>query len=160
MEIVVLALIGVIVFIVLISLIVWNVIFGHPLRKMIMTFIGIAVDRDSLVDPDAPIDIRRDDPLSTELERRADAIKAQSVLNSQGASAVIPQAQIAPSEQSMPETATSDNGWPRALDEETRGQPRAFRHLHLRTDYEQTLDANAPDTPSADAPSHEFRDEG
>jgi hypothetical protein len=153
MEIVLLVLVGVIGILVFIALFIWNVVFGQSLRKMLMTFVGIAVDRGSLVDPDAPIDIRRDDLLSSEFDRKADAIKAQSVLNGQDAPAAIPQAQIAASEQLTPASATSDNGWPRALDEETRGQPRAFRHLHLRTDYEQTLDADAPDAPSADAPS-------
>lgn len=150
MEIVLLVLVGVIGLLAFILLFVWNVVFGQSLRKMIMTFVGIAIDRGALVNPDAPADIRRDDPLSTEFERKAEMIKGQSVLTGQQEPA-IPRAAIPETERGALAQETSDNGWPRVLDEETRGEPRAFRKLHLRTEYEASVsETTDPDSRSDD----------
>ncbi|MDQ7026960.1 MAG: hypothetical protein Q9P44_15540 [Anaerolineae bacterium] len=41
---------------------------------------------------------------------------------------------------------TSDNGWPRQLDYETRREKRPFRQVHLQTDTEQTHEIMDVDT--------------
>ena len=54
---IVLALCGCTAFVGLATLFIWNFMLGGSLRRMLLTFTAVLVDRDSRVDPNQPVDV-------------------------------------------------------------------------------------------------------
>jgi len=130
---------------------VWNVVFRRSLRKALFTFIGIAIDRDARVDPDAPIMPSEEQPLSEVLEAQAQQVNFDDALASHQHHS-LPKATLLPEDDEARDT--SDNGWPRQLDYKTRHERQPFREVHLRTENEEIheiMDVDTyvePDSPS------------
>lgn len=119
---------------------VWRFVFKKSLRKMIFIMMGIMQNSDELVDPDAEILPSMEKHSSDVLDDKAAEAKQQSPFEPPQAT---PKANM-PSDDTTQDT--SDNGWPRQLDYETRHEKHPFRQVHLRTDNEQTHEIMDVDT--------------
>ena len=117
---------------------VWQVVFKKSLRKMVFTFVGILLNRDVRVDPNAPIEPLRDEPLSHVLDEKAKQLSFEERVARDRPPEPPPKAIIPPNERGEAARDTSDSGWPRILDPETRRDQRPFREIHLRTENEET----------------------
>ena len=114
-------------------LFVWSRVFGRPLWRMMFMMLGVWQNKGSLVDPQAEIVPNQERYSSQELEERAALAKQAMPFDT------TPAAPIAklPSKDSTSKT-TSDSGWPRELDYETRHEPHPFRNVNFETDTEKT----------------------
>lgn len=130
----------VVVMVVIISNIIWNILLGFTWRRIFISFADALFNRNSVADPNAPIDIRRDMLPSEEMKLRAEQLSFDAVV-SQNVKPQPPQAVIPPDLFEVTGT-TSDSGWPRPLDEETAQNPRGFRNIHIQTDSERVEQAN------------------
>jgi hypothetical protein len=112
---------------------VWNAFFWRSWGRVINMVMRLFVEGQDMVDPNKKIEPDMS-------ESRADALKAkaQSIedapLNSMDF--VPQQAVISEDEQQEFNQTTSDSGWPRALSEDERDDPRPFRNVHIGTDNE------------------------
>lgn len=135
-----LIILGIIIFIILW---VWRFIFQKSLRKLVLSMLAIAQDRDALVDPDAEIFPNQDVLSSEVLEAKAQQVKAQMPFEPHKP---LPKAHFPADDTSEWLRDTSDSGWPRALDYESRHEPHPFRQVHLRTRNEETHEIMDADT--------------
>ncbi len=115
---------------------VWRIAFKRSLRRLIYSFIGILVDRESKVNPHAPIYPEEQPSLRAVVLERGEDVDFERALEETRRPAP-PQAIIPPEERGDWARDTSANGWPRKLDAETEGDSRPFRAVRLRTEYEQ-----------------------
>jgi hypothetical protein len=138
--IVALSLVGITIFLIMW---VWYVVFGKSLRKMLVTILDIIFNRNQLVDPDAEILPNTDKYASDALEEIAAHVKADVPLEAQF---IPPQAMLPASDRDTLAQTTSDNGWPRQLNYETRHAKHPFLEVNLRTETEQTHEIMDVDT--------------
>ncbi|MCA9913029.1 MAG: hypothetical protein KC496_06755 [Anaerolineae bacterium] len=115
---------------------VWRIAFKRSLRRLIYSFVSILVDRESTVDPDAPIYPEEQPSLRSVVRERGEHANFERALEETRKPAP-QQASIPPEERGEWARDTSANGWPRKLDAETEGDSRPFRAVRLRTEYEQ-----------------------
>ena len=114
-------------------LFIWSRVFGRPVWRMMFMMLGVWQNKGSLVDPQAEIVPSREKYSSQVLEERAAMAKQALPFEAPQAP---PIAEL--SAENNPHETTSDSGWPRELDYETRHEPHPFRHVHLETDTEKT----------------------
>lgn len=122
----------------LVGLFVWSFLLRGSVRVIAMSILGMVLNRGRTIDPDAPLKASTEERLSSILTERADEFNFQvdpRVRPSGGP--MLQQAPLPPSERGDAAPTTSDNGWPVAMDDEARGDPRGFRHIRLRTDQDE-----------------------
>lgn len=132
---------------------VWNVVFNKSLRKMVFTIVGIVLNRDATIDPNAPIEPLLDEPLSHILEERAAQLDFEKTVQKGQAKPAPPKAFVVPDEENQFIQNTSDQGWPRELDPEIRKKPRPFREIRIRTENEESHPIMDVDTFTKDGQS-------
>jgi hypothetical protein len=125
--------IGLIAVFLLIVMWVWYIIFGKSLRKMVFTMLGVVLDKDRLVDPEAEIIPNLERHASDDLLDTAAHVKADIPLAGQP---LPQQARVPQYERGQLAQNTSDNGWPRELSYEERHEPRPFLNANLQTETE------------------------
>lgn len=127
-----------------------------PLRLIVMV-LRSALDRDRLVDPNAPINVPTAPLRSDAMELRGDLLKQSSLLPQTPVMAqtvgapplhTVPRAPLAETEIHAPDETTSDNGWPVKLDHDQRQARRPFLNIHLKSEQ----DPNALPNLNSDQP--------
>lgn len=146
---------------ILVIILVWRIAFKRSLRRLIFSFVSILVDRDSTVDPDAPIYPEEQPSVRAVVRERGEDADFERALEETRKPAP-QQATIPPEERGEWARDTSANGWPRKLDAETEGDSRPFRAVRLRTEYEQydyqpSAEEDSSETEFADPPPDENR---
>jgi hypothetical protein len=125
--------IGLIAVFLLIVMWIWYIIFGKSLRKMVFTMLGVVLDKDRLVDPEAEIVPNLERHASDDLMDTAAHVKADIPLAGQP---IPQQARVPQYERGQLAQNTSDNGWPRELNYEERHEARPFLNANLQTETE------------------------
>jgi len=118
---------------VLVTLVIWRIVFKGSFRKLLMTFLGLLVENTTKDHVDEPIEMDKSERRAMKMKQEAEAIDFEEALE-QTSPPHIEQAIVPPEERGEFARDTSDNGWPRELDYETRRESRPFLDVHLRTD--------------------------
>jgi len=146
MMIIALIIIGAIFFIIAY---IWVFMIQKSPLRLISMVLRTALDRDRLVDPNAPIELPTEPHRAQTLIDQSQSLKesamfpdapitAQSV--GSALSPVIPKALITDTTVHVADETTSDGGWPVRLDKATRQSPRPFLNIHLESDQDPQLD--------------------
>lgn len=112
---------------------IWNVIFFKSWRRLFFMFLGVFLESTKRVDEKMEIEPSTRIPKSDEMKAQAKALDFDEALE-QSRPVIPPQASIPAEETGEFARSTSDNGWPRNLDEETRKDSRPFLAVHLNTE--------------------------
>jgi hypothetical protein len=134
MDKILLVFLGIILILILVALFIWRFIFRRSVRKMLMTFLGILMENSSQKGLDEPIEMDDSVHRADTMLQKADEVNFEEAL-AQVQPAQVQEAQL-PSEVHREERDTSDSGWPRQLDDETRLDPRPFLDVRLHSDTE------------------------
>lgn len=121
---------------------IWFIFFKGSLRRLLVSFAGILVNKDQKIDPAAPIDVPTEAQFSDLMEARAQQIKQTGEL--EGVPPRPQSARIPPNERGDKARTTSDNGWPSRIYEQIKRIPHGFRFSRLRTESDD-YDQPAPD---------------
>lgn len=128
--------IAIVAVVVLTLIYVWNVFFFKSWRRLLFMFLGVFMETTKRVDPDAEIKPSTRIPKSDEMKAKAEAVDFEEMLD-QSRPPMPPQAPIPATETGELARDTSDNGWPRELDEATLTDTRPFRKVHLKTENDE-----------------------
>jgi len=126
---------------------IWNVIFFKSWRKMFFMFLGVFLESTKRVDENMEIAPSTRIPKSDEMKAQAAALDFDSAVE-QSRPPLPEQAKIPVEETGEFARSTSDNGWPRNLDDKTRQDSRPFRAVHLNTendDIQTLVEHNEPE---------------
>lgn len=109
-----------------------------PLRLLIMV-LRSALNRDRLVDENAPIEERKEAFRSQAFTAQTEALKHEMLGTGQHAQPQRPRA-VLPAEEIIhkPDETTTDSGWPLDPSDEDRQSPRPFLKANYRTHNEDT----------------------
>lgn len=127
----------------------WVFIIQRSPLKLIMMVLRSALDRDRLVDPNAPIEMRNTPRRAQSFVDQGNTIKNSALfpdapISAQSVGAppphVVPHALLNETDLHAADETTSDNGWPIRLDKATRQSRRPFLHIQLESD--QDTDPN------------------
>ena len=132
---------------------IWVFMIQRSPFKLIMMFLPHLLDRDRLVDPNAPIEVSTIPHRSQTLVEQSNmfkdadlfpnaAITAQSV----GPLPAFPVQKALLDEKDVhpADETTSDNGWPVRLDKATRQSRRPFLHVKLDSEHDHIPSDNQP----------------
>lgn len=123
---------------------IWVFMIQRSPFKLIMMFLPHLLNRDRLVDPNAPIEISNAPHRSQTLVEQSNMFKdadlfANAPITSQSAGPMpaypVQKALLNETDVHTADETTSDNGWPVRLDKATRQSRRPF--LHVKLDSEQ-----------------------
>lgn len=118
---------------ILVGLVIWRVIFKGSTKKLLMSFLGLLVENSTEDHKDEAIEMDKSERKADIMVQKAEALNFEDAVNKMQAphreQAIIP-----PTERGELARETSDNGWPRELDKETRFESRPFLDVHLRTE--------------------------
>ncbi|MEM9954007.1 MAG: hypothetical protein AAF846_20525 [Chloroflexota bacterium] len=128
-----LIMIGVIATLILFVYYVWNAVFFRSWRKVIFLVLGTFLEATKRVDETMDIEPSDRAKKSEGMKAQADTLDFDVALE-QSKPPLPQQATIPATETGEFARVTSDNGWPRDLDETTRGDSRPFRTVHLNTE--------------------------
>ena len=127
----------------------WVFIIQRSPLRLIQMVLRNALDRDRLVDPDAPIALRQTPRRAQSLIEQGQfakqsALFADDSMMAQSADEPpahhVPRAPMTDSDIHAADETTSDNGWPIPLDKTTRQSRRPF--LHIQLDSEKDPESN------------------
>lgn len=139
---------------VLVWFVIWRIVFRGKFRRMIMSFLGLLIEVNTDDHVDEPIEMDTSEHRADKIKEKAEALSFEQALEHtkppEPEHAIIP-----PEERGELVRDTSDSGWPRELDEETRRDPRPFRDVHLQTETVESVadidDEEADSKASSDA---------
>ena len=118
---------------VLVWFVVWRIVFRGKFRRMIMSFLGLLIEVNTDDHAGEPVEMDTSEHRADKIKQQAEALSFEQALE-QTKPPEPEQAIIPPEERGELARDTSDSGWPRELDEETRRDPRPFRDVHLQTE--------------------------
>jgi hypothetical protein len=133
MDKILLVLLVVIFILLLIWLFIWRFVFNRSMRKLIMSFLGLLIENTTKDGIGEPIEMDDSEHKADIMMQKAKVIDFEAAV-AQTKAPQLEQAIIPPEERGELARDTSDNGWPRKLDDETRLDPRPFLDVHLRTE--------------------------
>lgn len=128
---------------------IWVFIIQKSPFKLIMMVLRNALDRDRLVDPNAPIEMRQAPRRAQSFVEQGQMVKqsdlfpdAPMMAQSVGAPPphVVPRAPMTETDVHAADETTSDNGWPVRMDKATRQSRRPFLRIQLESDHDTNPD--------------------
>jgi hypothetical protein len=127
----------------------WVFIIQKSPLKLIIMVLRSALDRDRIVDPNAPIEIPQTPRASQTFVQQSALYKESPLfpdapLTAQSVGAPpphpVPRAPLNETDIHTADETTSDNGWPVRLDKATRQSRRPFLHVQLDSDTDPESD--------------------
>jgi hypothetical protein len=129
----------------------WVFIIQRSPLKLFMMVLRSALDRDRLVDPNAPIEMRKNARRAQSFIDQGNSVKNSALFPEAPVSAqsvgappprVVPHAPLNETDLHTADETTSDNGWPRRMDKATRQSRRPFLRIELDSDQDTNPNNN------------------
>jgi len=129
----------------------WVFIIQRSPLKLIVMVLRNALDRDRLVDPNAPIEMRKTARRAQSFIDQGNSVKSSALFPDASVSAqsvgappprAVPHALLNETDVHAADETTSDNGWPRRMDKATRQSRRPFLKIQLESDQDTNPNPN------------------